>query len=101
MWVKLLDSADLADGDMAPAQFGEVSVALYRIEGTVHATANVCTHQYALMTDGYFDGALIECPLHQALFDVKTGEAIEGPVKTPLQCFPVEERGNGIYVEIA
>lgn len=100
MWVKLLDSEALPDGEMAPAQYEDVSVALYRIEGVVHATANVCTHQYALMTDGYFDGAMIECPLHQALFDVKTGEAIEGPVNTPLRCYPVDERADGIYVEI-
>ena len=98
MWVKLLDSGGLADGEMAPAQHGDVAVALFRIDGEVFATSNVCTHQYALMTDGYFDGTCIECPLHQALFDVKTGAALEGPVKEGLRSFPAEERDDGIYV---
>ncbi|MBC2667132.1 non-heme iron oxygenase ferredoxin subunit [Novosphingobium flavum] len=100
MWVKVLDSSELADGEMAGAQVGELAFALFRVDGAVFATSNICTHQYALMTDGYFDGALIECPLHQALFDVKTGAVIEGPTDKALTCFPAEEREDGIYVRL-
>lgn len=101
MWVKLIDSEALGEGEVGTAQVDELSIALYRTDGVVYATSNICTHQYALMSDGYFDGQFIECPLHQALFDIKTGEAVEGPVSVPLTCFPAEERDGAIYVELS
>lgn len=100
MWTDILGSAELADGEMAAAQAGEVAIALFRIEGAVYATSNICTHQYALMTDGYFDGTCVECPLHQALFDVKTGAVVEAPVEEGLKCFKTEERDGRIFVDL-
>lgn len=100
MLVDVLASDALGEGDMAPARAGTEELALFRIDGTVYATANVCTHQYALMTDGYFDGTCIECPLHQALFDVKTGAVVEAPVSEGLKTFRTEEREGRILVEI-
>ena len=32
-----------------------------------------CTHQGANLYYGYFDGKTIECPVHQDLFDARTG----------------------------
>jgi nitrite reductase/ring-hydroxylating ferredoxin subunit len=73
-------------------------IALYRVGGQVYATSNVCTHQHALLTDGYLDGDCVECPLHQGRFSIVTGEARDGPVNEDLRTYAVAEADGFISV---
>jgi nitrite reductase/ring-hydroxylating ferredoxin subunit len=77
------------------------SIALYWIEGGVYATSNVCTHADARLSDGHLDGHCIECPAHQALFDVRSGEAVAGPADVPLKTFAcrLEDGASGSRCE--
>jgi 3-phenylpropionate/trans-cinnamate dioxygenase ferredoxin subunit len=76
-------------------------VALYLVEGEVFATHNVCTHQFALLSDGYLEDGCIECPLHQARFDVRTGAALSAPACEPVKTYPVVLQGNDIFVDFS
>lgn len=76
------------------------SIALYRLNGDVFATDNICTHQYALLSEGYIDGDCIECPLHQACFDIRTGKVVSGPAERPLKVYRVRMDGTDILAEI-
>lgn len=78
----------------------ESRIALYRIQGTVYATSNVCSHAFALLSDGYLDGDCIECPLHQALFHVPTGEVRSPPASEPILTYPTKEEADSILVEL-
>jgi nitrite reductase/ring-hydroxylating ferredoxin subunit len=96
----VLASSSLAEGEMAGVRAGGKEVALFRVDGKVYATSNICTHQYAVMTDGFLEGGCVECPLHQAVFDVRTGEIMSAPAVTPLRVFPVQEVAGRIWVNI-
>ncbi len=97
---KVLGSDALAEGQMTSVTVGDEEIALYRVEGVIYATSNICSHAYAIMTEGYLDGDCIECPLHQALFSIKTGEPIDAPTDVPLPIFETEEREGGIYIRV-
>ena len=99
-WHKVAVKADVGEGEVIEVKVGEESIALYLIDGHYYATSNICTHAYALMHEGYVEGMTIECPLHQAIFDIQTGEALEGPVEDPLQTFPVKVDGDDVFLEI-
>lgn len=75
-------------------------VALYRIAGTVYATNDVCTHEFALLSEGYLDGDCIECPLHQALFHIPTGEARSPPASEPISTYPAKEEADRVLVHL-
>lgn len=75
-------------------------IALYNVEGTIHATANVCTHAFALLSDGWLEGDTVECPLHGGRFDVVTGKAMGDPVDCDLRVFPVEIEDGVVRVFI-
>ena len=45
-------------------------------------------------------GNVIECPLHQGRFDVRSGKALSAPVCVDLQTFPVQVHDGDIYVLI-
>lgn len=98
--IRVLASSDLGEGEMKSVQAGDQDIALYRVGGEVFATSNICTHQYALMTEGYLDGDCVECPLHQALFSIRTGQPIDAPTEVPLPVFQTEERDGSIFVAI-
>ncbi|MER5173691.1 non-heme iron oxygenase ferredoxin subunit [Thioclava sp. GXIMD2076] len=98
--VRVLDSDALGEGQMTSVNVGEEEIALYRVEGVIYATSNICSHAYAIMTEGYLDGDCIECPLHQALFSIKTGEPIDAPTDKALPIFATAEYDGGIYVRV-
>lgn len=73
-------------------------IALYRVDGSVYASHDVCTHELAFMSQGYVDDDCIECPLHQALFHIPTGEVREGPATCALKTYPARDRDGRIAI---
>ena len=37
------------------------------------------------MCDGHFNGRQIECPLHQGLFDARSGDTLAAPARVKLR----------------
>ena len=72
-------------GDVTSVTFGTREVAVFDAQEGIFVSLSRCTHGAANLCDGYFDGTYIECPLHQGLFDVRTGEAKAAPARVPLK----------------
>jgi naphthalene 1,2-dioxygenase system ferredoxin subunit len=85
---------------VAKAVVNGLSVALYVVDGEYFATADLCTHGQASLSDGYLDGELIECPLHQGTFNVKTGAAVDAPCSVAVRTFPVKLQDGVLHVGI-
>ena len=79
-WTRVASVSDVAEGQMHAVRLGEREIALYHLpDGTFHATDNICSHEYAQLTDGWLENGCVECPLHAARFDVKSGKALCAP----------------------
>lgn len=95
-----------ASGDVEPGQMLRIDIAgvpplaAFNIDGEIHCTSNVCTHQLAILTDGFFEADVVECPFHGGSFNVRTGAALEFPCKTPLRTYPITAVGEDLYIEI-
>lgn len=79
---------------------GHPSIAVYLYQGKVYATQNLCTHGNALLTDGYQDGRMIECPFHGGAFDLVTGAATSAPCKVPLKVYEVTTRDGWVFLSV-
>jgi 3-phenylpropionate/trans-cinnamate dioxygenase ferredoxin component len=99
-WIRAAGVAELKQRHVMEAIIGEEEIALYWVDDAAYATANICTHAFARLSDGYLDGDCIECPVHQALFDVKTGEALTAPASTAVKTYPCRIEGDDVLVEI-
>lgn len=88
-WRALALLDEVKPGQMIARELGELRIALYNIDGEIFATDNVCTHAYALLTDGWLDDALVECPLHGGQFNVCTGKAMSAPAEVDLRTYSV------------
>ncbi len=91
----------LGDEEAMAVTVGKMDIALYNLGGEIFATADLCTHAYASMADGFIDDGQIECPLHGACFDIKTGKALTAPASVDLQTFPVKVENGRIFVGVA
>jgi apoptosis-inducing factor 3 len=100
-WHKVASLDALRDGGVLGVEVEGATVALYRVGDEVHATDGICTHALALLADGYFDGSTIECPIHQAVFDIRTGEVLGGPATEELRVYQVKVEGNDVLVDLA
>jgi naphthalene 1,2-dioxygenase ferredoxin component len=79
-WRSAVAAKDVANDEVVGCRVGEREIAIYRIEGALYATSNVCTHALAMLSDGIVENCTIECPLHNGRFDIKTGKALTSPV---------------------
>ncbi|HVB97168.1 MAG TPA: non-heme iron oxygenase ferredoxin subunit [Chloroflexota bacterium] len=75
-------------------------IAIFHADGSFYATCDVCTHEEASLSEGELEGEEVECPMHGARFNVRTGAVLSLPAVTKLQTFPVRVVGNDIEVEI-
>jgi nitrite reductase/ring-hydroxylating ferredoxin subunit len=98
-FVPVASTAELAPGQMKwVAVDGERRV-LANVEGAYYALSDVCGHRNAPLSRGKLRGYLIECPLHFAQFDVRTGELVDGPVSAAVPIYEVRVECGTIYVK--
>ena len=83
-WHDLIAVAELETADVTPVRFGSRELAVYDTADGIFVSLARCTHGAANLCDGYFNGTHIECPLHQGLFDARTGEAKAAPARKRL-----------------
>lgn len=97
-WIRIAAASDLQDDEVLGLNVSGARIALYRSQGEFFATDNRCTHAEALMSEGFLEDGCIECPLHQARFDIRTGAALCAPATEPLRTYPVKREGDEIYL---
>ena len=100
-WRVALSEAEVPDGEAAACEVEGIAIAICRIDGNYYATSNMCTHEAAYLSDGLLDGCVLECPLHNARFDVKTGKVLSSPAQTDLKTFPVRTVDGHVEVLVS
>ncbi|HVO48360.1 MAG TPA: non-heme iron oxygenase ferredoxin subunit [Steroidobacteraceae bacterium] len=100
-WNVVAEAADLAEGEMLAISLGERRLILYRTATGVFATDRRCTHQGADLMRGYLDGVVIECPVHQGRFDIRSGAALNAPVCVPLCTYETRLSEGKIEIKTA
>jgi nitrite reductase/ring-hydroxylating ferredoxin subunit len=98
-WTKVASVDDVPIDGTLRTIFRDQPVCLYNIDGHIYATHDTCTHADASLADGFIvDGCKIECPLHQGLFDIKTGKAAGVPCTIDLETYTVKIHDGGVYL---
>lgn len=86
LWVDVA-AFDALDPDFPLAvQIDGEAVGLYLHEGKVHAMENICPHAHAVLSEGFQEGGLIECPLHSARFEIGSGRCLDEIGQRDLVC---------------
>ena len=93
-------TSEISEDEPKAVSIGRLDVGIYKLDGEFFALDDICTHAYAMMTDGYIEDGQIECPLHGACFDIKSGKALTAPATIDLRPYPVKVEGDQISVGV-
>jgi len=94
----LLDS--IVEGKPVRLTKNGKDICVARVGNEVFAIEDNCSHQDAALSEGEQNGYKIECWLHSAEFDLRTGDALTPPASAPVKTYPVSVDGNNVLVEI-
>ena len=97
-WHDVAAVDELEDDDVMQVTAAGAAVALYRVGGRFYATDDCCTHEEASLADGYLQDDTIECPRHQAVFHIPTGDVMSPPASANLRTYPVRVDGDRVFV---
>ncbi|MFF9377629.1 bifunctional 3-phenylpropionate/cinnamic acid dioxygenase ferredoxin subunit [Streptomyces griseoluteus] len=76
-------------------------IAVFRTDdGSLYAVDDTCTHQDASLSEGWLEGCLVECPLHAAAFDLRTGAPTCLPARRALRTHLVTVDDGVIHVHV-
>mgnify|MGYP000847411463 FL=1 len=93
-----LDFSVLVEGKPVAIDVDGVAVCVARVGDEVFAVADTCTHSEASLSEGEITGTKIECWLHGAELDLRTGQALTPPATESLKSFKVNRNGNQLTI---
>ena len=101
-WVEACSVHDVDEEDVLDITHDGKRYAIYRLQGDdFYASDGLCTHEEMELEHGLVLDGCIECPLHNGVFDIKTGRALKAPVHQDLRTYPTELRGDRVFVDLA
>lgn len=93
-----LNFDNLVEGKPVAIDVNGTAVCVARVGDEVFAVADTCTHSDASLSEGEINGFKIECWLHGAEFDLRSGAALTPPATQALQSFKVQRNGNQLVI---
>jgi len=93
---------DLASGSATKVMVDGVAVALVRIDDSVYAIGDVCSHANVSLSDGevWCDEKQLECPRHGSSFSLLTGHPDTLPATQPVAVFDARVVNGDVHVEV-
>jgi 3-phenylpropionate/trans-cinnamate dioxygenase ferredoxin subunit len=88
----------LIDGKPLAVDIEGTAVCVARVGNEVFAIEDTCSHSEASLSEGEITGTKIECWLHGAEFDLRTGNAVTPPATEGLKTFKVERSGDQVVI---
>ena len=91
--------SELRDDAALAVTVGDYDVALAKDGEEIFAVEDQCSHAAVALSEGDIENCTVECWLHGSRFDLRTGKPIGLPATEPVATFPVELRGDDVYVD--
>ena len=99
-WIDVAAHSALIAKRWLEVEAGREAVLLYDIGGEIYATAAICPHHHAFLSQGSFDGTHVDCPRHMGRFDARTGVQVRGPACESLKVYPTRLVDGRVQVEV-
>jgi 3-phenylpropionate/trans-cinnamate dioxygenase ferredoxin subunit len=100
VWTDVGGIADLEASSHLEAEVDGYRVRITRVNGTLYAFEDRCTHDDSPFDDATIEDCEIICPRHGARFSLRSGEALSPPAYEPLRIFEVRQAGGRIEVRV-
>ena len=79
----------------------EEPISLFRDDdGSYYALDDTCSHEDASLAEGWIEAGEVECPLHGARFDIRTGKALSLPAVVAVRTYPVKVEDGSLLIAV-
>jgi nitrite reductase (NADH) small subunit len=99
-FVRAAKATEIAPGQIREIRLEGTTIALANVGGQFHAVSNTCLHRGGPLGHGSLQGNVVTCPWHGWSFDVTSGK-VAGSQSAGVASYPVELRGEDVYVDIS
>ena len=99
-YIQVSDTTDIESESSVSIEVNGIDILICNTEEGFFAVQDLCTHAFTPLCGGHIQGILISCPLHGAVFNLKTGEVMSPPAFEELKTFQLKIEGTSISVEI-
>lgn len=98
-WVRVGATSEILPGESAVVWDGATPILVVNLDGDFYALEDRCTHQDYELSAAPVDAesGTIECVLHAARFDLRTGAPLCGPAYAPVPRFPVRVVDGAVW----
>lgn len=86
-------------GSRSIVREGGLSLALFSVEGALHAIDDSCPHSGASLVMGRLDGFMLRCPAHGLTFDIRSG-CMSTPGGLAARSYPVSVVDGQTFVTV-
>jgi biphenyl 2,3-dioxygenase ferredoxin component len=97
--IELCKVEDVPAGEVRKVETGNLTLAVYNLDGEFRVTDNACTHGPGEMAEGFLEGDVIECNFHQGRFNVRTGEVVAPPCMIPIKTYNTIVENGRVFIE--
>lgn len=87
-------------GQTCAVEFGPFKVLIFNVDGELFGVENICTHARVSLTTARLIGSDIECPVHGARFDARSGIVMCPPARRGLRVFSVTRVAGGALISL-
>ena len=98
-FVPAIRASEVPAGAMKWVVLDYERVLIAHVDGAFYALADACGHRGASLSRGTLEDHVVECPLHFARFDVRTGKLLSGPTSADIPTYQVLVEGDAVYVK--
>lgn len=100
VWMDVCPLDEIGPGETRTVFLEGRMVGLFNINGQLYAINNRCTHARGPLSEGEVNAeeCSVVCPWHYGKFDLRTGAALDGVVRKPVETYRVEVRDGIVYV---
>ena len=99
-WIDVASVEDILEDEPFAANANGTPLALFRIEDEFFALYDLCSHGAAKLSEGFVEDGCVECPLHQGLVAIATGDPKSAPITEAVRTFPTRRTGDRIEVQV-
>ncbi|MBZ0292035.1 MAG: chlorite dismutase family protein [Anaerolineae bacterium] len=100
VWMEVCPLDELGPGETRTVFLEGKMVGLFNVDGQIFAINNRCSHARGPLSEGVVDAdeCSVTCPWHYGKFDLRTGNAIDGVVRKPVDSYWVEVRDGLLHI---
>jgi nitrite reductase (NADH) small subunit len=96
-FVRVAAIADIAPGHGIVAEANGTPLAIFNVDGTIHAINNTCCHRDGPLGEGELEGNIVTCPWHGWRYNVTTGACLNNPT-AKVEAYQVKIEGTDVKV---